>query len=60
MEDIFDSDLNAEEKAKIIKQCDEYLAAIDRIHEESVEEQKKIDKITAETWAILRQLRKAA
>lgn len=60
MEDIFDSELSAEKKAEIIKQCDEYLVMMQRIHEQMVEEQKEIDQITADTWTILARMRKAA
>lgn len=60
MEDIFDSELSAEKKAELIKQCDEYLTAMERMHEQMVQEQEEIDRITAETWTILAQMRKAA
>lgn len=60
MEDIFDADLTAEKKAELIKQFDEYLEAIDRIHEQMVREQEEIDRITAERWAILARMPKIA
>lgn len=60
MEEIFDTELTAENKAELIKQCDEYLAAMQQIHEQMVKDQEEIDRTTAETWAILTQLRKVA
>ncbi len=60
MEDIFDTELTAEKKAELIKQFDEYLEAIDRIHEQMVREQEEIDRVTAETWAILARMPKIA
>lgn len=60
MEEIFDTELTAENKAELIKQCDEYLAAMQQIHEQMVKDQEEIDRTTAETWAILAQLRKVA
>ena len=49
MEEIFDSELSAEKKAELMKQCDQYLAAMQQIHEHMVKEQEEIDQITAET-----------
>lgn len=60
MEDIFDSELSAEKKAELIKQCDEYLTAMQRTHEQMVKDQEEIDQITTDTWKILAQMRKAA
>ena len=60
MEDILDTELTAEKKAELIKQFDEYLEAIDRIHQQMVKEQEEIDRITAETWVILAQMPKIA
>ena len=60
MEDIFDSELSAEKKAELVKQCDDYLAAMQRTHEQMVKEQEEIDQITADTWTILARMRKAA
>ena len=60
MEEIFDSELSAEKKAELMKQCDQYLAAMQQIHEHMVKEQEEIDQITAETWEILTRMRKAA
>lgn len=60
MEEIFDAELTAANKADLIKQCDEYLAAMQQIHEQMVKDQEEIDRTTAETWAILAQLRKVA
>ncbi|MGH9841295.1 MAG: hypothetical protein ACREEM_21275 [Blastocatellia bacterium] len=60
MEDIFDAEITAEKKAEIIREFDGYLAAMQRIHEQMVKDQEEIDRITAETWAILAQMRKAA
>ncbi len=60
MEDIFDAEITAEKKAELIREFDEYLAAMQRIHEQMVKDQEEIDQITAETWAILAQMRKAA
>ncbi len=60
MEEIFETELMAENKADLIRQCDEYLAAMQQIHEQIVKDQEEIDRTTAETWAILAQLRKAA
>ena len=60
MEDTFDAELTEEKKAEIIRRFDEYLEAIDRIHEQMVREQEEIDRITAETWAILARMPKIA
>lgn len=60
MEEIVDSELSTEKKAELIKQCDEYLATMQQMHEKMVKEQEEIDRITAETWAVLFQMRKAA
>ena len=60
MEEIIDSELSVEKKAEIIKQCDTYLAAMQQMHEQMMKEQEEIDRITAENWTILAQMRKAA
>ena len=60
MEDIFDAELTEKKKAEIIRQIDEYLEAMDRTHEQIVREQEEIDRITAETWAILARMPKIA
>lgn len=60
MEDIFDTKLTAEEKAEILKKCDEYIEATHRILEHMQRDWDEIDKVDAETSAILAQMRKAA
>jgi hypothetical protein len=60
MEDIFDAEITAEERAEFIRQFDEYLASMQKIHEQMENDQEEIDRITAETWTILDQMRKAA
>ena len=60
MEDIFDSEITPKKKAEIIKQCDEYLAAIDRIFAQMAKDREEIDRLSAHTEMMLAQMRKAA
>lgn len=60
MEDVFDAELTPENKAELIRQFDEYLEAMQRIHEQMVKDQEEIDRTTAETWAILARMPKVA
>lgn len=64
MEDIFDTELTAEEKAELIKKCDQYIEATQRILDRIGKDWEEIDRINAETRAILArlqdQMRKAA
>ncbi|MGH9837022.1 MAG: hypothetical protein ACREBD_28470 [Blastocatellia bacterium] len=60
MEDTFDVELTAENKAKFIKQLDHYLEALRGMLEQMARSREEIDRNKAETWALLAQMRKAA
>lgn len=60
MEDIFDSELSAEKKVEIVQECDKYLKAIYRIFEEMEKEERDIDRLNAETRAMLNQMQRIA
>lgn len=60
MDNIFDTELTPQEKADFIKQCDEYLEKLQRLHEQMARDQEEIDRTTAATWELLAQMRKAA
>jgi thiamine biosynthesis lipoprotein ApbE len=60
MEDIFDSELSAEKKAEIVQECDKYLKAIDSIFKQMEKDEQDIERLNAETRAMLNQMREAA
>ncbi|MFN7948425.1 MAG: hypothetical protein U0Z53_23945 [Blastocatellia bacterium] len=60
MEDTFDTELTAEQKAEIRRQIDWYLEAMRRILAEMSKDRAEIDRLKAETWEMLDQMRKAA
>ena len=57
MEDIFDDELTPDRKAEFIRQIDEYLVKLQQMQEQSVKDWEEIDRINAETEAILARLR---
>jgi len=60
MENAFDAEITTEQKAEIIKMLDEYTEKFQHIHEQMVRDQEEIDRLNAESWAFLKQIREFA
>jgi hypothetical protein len=56
----FDDQLTSEDKAELKAQFDQYLAALRRTLEQMAADRQEIDRLKAETWEMLAQMRKAA
>ncbi|HWQ32326.1 MAG TPA: hypothetical protein VNQ79_05545 [Blastocatellia bacterium] len=59
MEDTFESGLSSKDQVELKKLIEEYLEAFRRIHEQMTRDQMEIDRLKAETWVMLDQMRKA-
>lgn len=57
MDKILEFELTSDDPAEISKLLDQYIEALDRIHEEMMKEREEIDRINAENGAILAHLR---
>ena len=60
MDDAINKELTADGPAEIQRQIDQYLEAMRRMSEQMVKEREEIDRLKAETRAMLDHLRKAA
>lgn len=60
MEEIFDTEPDTKDKAELSRQIDQYLEALRRNVEQMARDREEIDRLKAETWALLDQMRKAA
>lgn len=60
MDNILEFELTSDDPAEINKLLDRYIEALTRIHEQVEKDQAEIDRLSAETWALLAQMRKAA
>jgi hypothetical protein len=60
MDKTFDDQLTNEDKAELKTQFDQYLAALRRTLEQMAADRQEIDRLKAETWEMLAQMRKAA
>lgn len=60
MDNTLNFELTSDDPEEINRLLDLYIAALTQIHEKMKQDQQEIDRLTAETWTILAQMRKAA